>query len=163
MLDADALNLLAEQPPLRSLLQPGDICTPHPGEAARLLGVQTSTVQEARETALRALATLAPCLWILKGAGTLLVRGQGPVLVSPYDVPTLAVAGSGDVLAGCAGAFLARGLNAPQAAALAVGVHTRAGYVLRQRFPLRGCLASDIVAALPQALASLDALPEVIC
>lgn len=170
--DADALNTLAAAPDLLPLLRAGDICTPHPAEAARLLGTSTANVQAHRFAALRALCALAPCAFVLKGAGTLMgqASGQsggqgkeesgGPVCIAPWDIPTLAVAGSGDVLSGCAGALLGRGLPALEAAVLAVAVHARAGMLCAAACPQRGALASDIAAHVPQALATLDALPD---
>ena len=161
LLDADALNILAEHPRLLALLQANDILTPHPGEAARLLGMSSAQVQEDRVQALRRLTALAPCVWVLKGAGTLVARSGSPLGISPYDVPTLAVAGSGDVLAGCAAALLGQQREALPAALLAVATHIRAGYILYDTHPLRGNLASDIAHALPAALASLAQLPEI--
>lgn len=161
VLDADALNLLAEHPDMLSLLKATDILTPHPGEAGRLLQQPAAAVQRARQHALHRLMELAPACWILKGAGTLVGQRKAPVLLSPYDVPTLAVGGSGDVLAGCAVALLASTGNALHAALLAVAAHVRAGFILLEHFPRRGNLASDIAHTLPAALNTLHLLPEI--
>lgn len=160
VLDADALNILASRPGLLDLLRPEDICTPHPGEAARLLGTTSLRIQEDRMRSVRALAALAPCCWGLKGAGTLLLRQGGPVIIAPYDVPSLSVAGSGDVLTGCAAALLARNMDSLTVAALATAAHVQAGRLLLERFPRRGNLASDMADILPHAWASLNTLPD---
>jgi hydroxyethylthiazole kinase-like uncharacterized protein yjeF len=137
--DADGLNALVGQ--LVPSPHPRAI-TPHPGEAARLLGWSAAQVQADRVGALRALARVAPTL--LKGRNTL-ISGQ-PVLVNPTGGPALAVAGSGDVLAGVVGAFLARGLGPREALASAAWLHGLAG----QDRPV-GLLASE----LPQRIAEL--------
>lgn len=151
--------------PLAHLIRPADTLTPHPGEAAFLLGRTSAEVQADRFAALDALRLLAPGLWLLKGAGTLIARasagisdGQGnPVLIAPFAEPALAVGGSGDVLAGCLAALSAQlrhGPDAPDlAASLAVLLHAEAGRLLARRFPARGNTATDIADALPRARA----------
>ena len=155
VLDADALFALAQRPHLLKLLRPCDILTPHPGEAATLLGISTAEVQADRFAALEALAKLAPAVWVLKGAGTLISIPGEPSVISPWDVPQLAVAGSGDVLAGAIGAFLARGHASGLAAVLGVWLHILAGQKLSQTFPMRGNGPHDIADTLPSVLPAL--------
>ena len=155
VLDADALFALAQRPHLLKLLRPCDVLTPHPGEAATLLGISTSEVQADRFATLEALAKLAPAVWVLKGAGTLISIPDEPSVISPWDVPQLAVAGSGDVLAGAIGAFLARSHASGLAAVLGVWLHILAGQKLSQTFPMRGNGPHDIVDALPSVLPAL--------
>ena len=155
VLDADALFALARRPHLLKLLRPCDVLTPHPGEAATLLGITAAEVQADRFAALEKLAGLAPAVWVLKGAGTLIAVPHEPSVISPWDVPQLAVAGSGDVLAGAIGAFLARGHASGLAAALGVWLHVLAGRRLSQTFPMRGNGPHDIADALPAVLAEL--------
>ena len=154
VLDADALFALAGREDLLSLLRPCDVLTPHPGEAATLLGISAAAVQADRFAALRALAGLAPAVWVLKGEGTLIAAPGKPSVISPWRVPQLAVAGSGDVLAGIAGALLARGHAADLAATLGVWLHALAGMRLSREFPMRGNGPHDIADALPGVLAS---------
>ncbi len=160
VIDADALYALAQpdtsgQPSRLHLVRPDDILTPHPGEAATLLGCPTRDVTKDRFEALYALMGLASCVWLLKGSGTLIgQQAQNtacthPIGISPIHAPNLAVGGSGDVLAGCMGAFLSQGLSAFDAACAAVDRHTRAGLALAESFPSRGNLASDIAEMLP--------------
>ncbi len=152
VLDADALFALAKHPELLSLLRPCDVLTPHPGEAATLLGISARDVQTDRFAALRALADLAPAVWVLKGEGTLIAVPGEPSVISPWQVPQLAVAGSGDVLAGITGAMLARGHNAALAATLGVWLHALAGMHLSRDFPMRGNSPHDIANTLPAVL-----------
>ena len=152
VLDADALFALARNPESLSLLRPCDVLTPHPGEAATLLGVGTKDVQADRFAALRALAELAPAVWVLKGEGTLIAAPGEPSVISPWQVPQLAVAGSGDVLAGITGALLARGHRSSLAATLGVWIHAFAGMRLAEDFPMRGNGPHDIANILPRVL-----------
>ena len=155
VLDADALFALAKRPHLLEKLRPCDVLTPHPGEAATLLGISAAEVQADRFSALEKLAALAPAVWVLKGAGTLIAVPGEPSVISPWNVPQLAVAGSGDVLAGAIGTLLARGHASGLAATLGVWLHILAGLKLSETFPMRGNGPHDIADALPSALAVL--------
>jgi len=155
VLDADALSALACRPYLLEKLRPCDVLTPHPGEAATLLGIRTAEVQADRFAALDALSRLCPAVWVLKGAGTIIAVPEEPSILSPWDIPQLAVAGSGDVLAGAIGTFLAQGHSAGLAAALGVWLHALAGLRLSETFPMRGCGPHDIADTLPFVLADL--------
>lgn len=163
VLDADALYALAERPELLTgLAGPGgrDVLTPHPGEAARLLGLSTAEVQADRFGALARLTALAPALWVLKGPGTLIACPGEASIVVPYHVPQLAVGGSGDVLAGLIGSLLAAGHSAPDAACIGVHLHALAGLSLAGRYPWRGNGPLDIADALPGAWARLERLGD---
>lgn len=152
VLDADALFALAREPELLSQLRPCDVLTPHPGEAATLLGLSARDVQADRFAALAALAELAPAVWVLKGEGTLIAAPGRPSVISPWQVPQLAVAGSGDVLAGLTGALLARKHESSLAATLGVWLHALAGMRLSHEFPMRGNSPHDIANTLPSVL-----------
>jgi len=125
VLDADALNLLAgEALPLPAHC----VLTPHPGEAARLLGCSTAEIEADRPAAARALAQRFGAVVVLKGAGTLLAApGDTPLRLCPRGHPGMAVAGMGDVLAGVIAGLLAQGLTPAEAAATAVCWHAEAG------------------------------------
>ena len=165
VIDADALHALARNPhaptaasgSLAGLVRPADTLTPHPGEAAFLLGRANAEVQADRFGALADLRALAPAVWLLKGAGTLIAGGDGPVFIAPFAEPALAVGGSGDVLAGCLAALLGQIRHEPDAPRLAAGLavllHAGAGRLLGRRFPARGNTATDIADALPEARA----------
>lgn len=145
--DADALNLLAQavvQLPAAAVL------TPHPGEAARLLGIGIAEVQADRPTAARALARRYQTVCVLKGAGTLIAAPCGGLWLCERGHPAMASAGLGDVLAGFIGALLAQGLAPLPAATLAVYVHACAGERLAQQG--RGMAASDLCAVIRELL-----------
>jgi ADP-dependent NAD(P)H-hydrate dehydratase / NAD(P)H-hydrate epimerase len=143
VVDADALNLLAEHP--RDLADA--VLTPHPGEAARLLGTDTKSVQADRFTAARELAKRYASVVVLKGAGSLVASPDGRVAVCPWGNPGMATAGMGDVLTGVVAAMRAQGLPAWDAACFAVGAHARAGDRAAGDTP-RGLIASDLFAPL---------------
>jgi len=126
VLDADALNLLAHEPGLQERLvrrQPPTLLTPHPLEAARLLGRDTASVQSDRLAAAIALARRYRATVILKGSGSIVASPDGQCVINTTGSPALATAGSGDVLAGLCGALLARGLMMHDAARAAVWLH----------------------------------------
>ncbi len=164
VIDADALFALAEFSPSETdaLIRESDILTPHPGEAARLLNISPSEVQDNREGAALALAEKYPAHIVLKGAGSILVRRGGVLYFAPHDEPRLAVAGSGDVLAGCIAALLAAGADSFSAAACGIMLHIIAGQMLGREFPARGNLASEIADRLPKAKQLLEANLDVL-
>jgi hydroxyethylthiazole kinase-like uncharacterized protein yjeF len=129
VLDADALNVIADDTTLQALLKArqgrgySTILTPHPLEAARLAGTTVLAVQTDRIKAATALATLFGCVLILKGSGTIVSDGGAQTVINSSGNAMLATAGTGDVLAGMVGACLASGLNAFEAACSAVFAH----------------------------------------
>jgi len=144
VLDADGLNLLAKEP--RRFAAPA-VLTPHPGEAARLLGSSVGEVERDRFAAARELSRRYVAVVVLKGAGTLIADPDGRLDVCPWGNPGMASGGMGDLLAGIIAALLAQGAGARQAACLGVGLHARAGDVAAQAGE-RGLLASDLLAPL---------------
>ena len=141
--DADALNLLAENPgenPLR-------ILTPHPGEASRLLGMTTAAVQRDRLATARALGSTYGGVVVLKGAGTLIHCPPSDLIVCPYGNPGMGVAGMGDALTGIIAGLLAQGLFEQDAAAIGVLAHALAGDAAAEAGE-RGLLPSDLIQAL---------------
>ncbi len=129
LIDADALNMIAVSEPLQAAVQQREattILTPHPGEAARLLGTTTTDIQHNRLESCRALQQRFACSVILKGQHTLIDDGER-ISLCPFGSPRLARGGSGDVLAGVCGALLARRLPAREVMNLAVAWHAQAG------------------------------------
>ncbi|PTQ68723.1 NAD(P)H-hydrate dehydratase [Pseudomonas sp. GV071] len=145
--DADALNLLAAAP---CALPAGSVITPHPGEAARLLGISTAQVQADRPAAAQALAQKYAVVTVLKGAGSLVAAPDGQLNLCDHGHPAMAGAGLGDVLAGVIGALLAQGMPAFAAASLGVWLHARAGEQLGAQG--RGLAASDLITVIRQLL-----------
>ncbi|MDT8376709.1 MAG: NAD(P)H-hydrate dehydratase [Mariprofundaceae bacterium] len=130
VLDADALNMLADDPELASDLQLRDeitVITPHPGEAGKLLGIATGEIQKDRLTAALALVKRYKAWVVLKGSQTLVVSPERHVWLTSFGSSRLAVAGTGDVLAGITGGLLARGIAPDVALPAAVGLHALAG------------------------------------
>lgn len=149
--DADALNQLAQ-----GLVQlpAGSIITPHPGEAARLLGVTTAQVQADRAHAALALAKKFSTICVLKGAGSLIAAPDGRLALCAHGHPAMATAGLGDVLAGVLGALLAQHLAPYDAACLSVWLHARAGE--QQGVNGRGLAATDLIPAIRQLFEELS-------
>jgi hydroxyethylthiazole kinase-like uncharacterized protein yjeF len=144
VVDADALFQL--EPRRRAA---PTVLTPHSGELARLLGADSAWVDAHRLEAVRNAAERFACTVLLKGADTLVAApGQG-ILVVDGGPPSLATAGTGDVLTGIVAAFLAKGLEPSLAAA--AGATAQAAAAADRR----GLIASDVIAALPEALASV--------
>lgn len=152
VLDADALNLLAANP--RTL--PGNwVLTPHPGEAARLLGLSAREVQADRFAAISALLQRYSARCVLKGAGSLIAIEGQQIAICPQGNPGMAVAGMGDVLSGVIAALLAQApepMDQKAAIAGAVMAHAQAGDLVARRQGQRGLLPSDIIAVLPEVL-----------
>jgi hydroxyethylthiazole kinase-like uncharacterized protein yjeF len=130
VLDADALNAISTDPQLHTLLRARaqrrphtTLITPHPLEAARLLGADTSSVQANRLRAAQQLAEQTGCVVVLKGSGSVIAQPGRTPLINPTGNARLATAGTGDVLAGLAGACLAGGTDAFEAAAQATWRH----------------------------------------
>ncbi|WP_397457822.1 NAD(P)H-hydrate dehydratase [Pseudomonas asplenii] len=145
--DADALNLLAQG---GTHLPVDSVMTPHPAEAARLLGVSTAQVQADRVSVVRALAAKYQTICVLKGAGSLIAAPDGRVSVCNHGHPAMATAGLGDVLAGLIGALRAQGMAGFEAACLAVWLHARAGELQGEKG--RGLAASDLIPVIRQLL-----------
>ena len=151
VLDADALNLIATHPRLASLLRTraaAAILTPHATEAARLLGINTAAIQHDRMAAATKLAERFNCGAVLKGAGSICALPDGRRYLNTSGNPGLSSAGTGDVLSGIIGAFLAQGLSAENALLLAVHLHGAAADALLQAHggPI-GMTASEITDA----------------
>ena len=147
VLDADALNVIAH------VIQSNKnwtanfpkipahcIVTPHPGEAARLLGISSETVNGNRPAALAALHAKLECTICLKGHGTLVT----PEYINPTGNPGMATGGAGDVLTGVIGSFLAQGMELGAAACAGVYIHGFAGDLAAQKYGERGLTAGDI-------------------
>jgi len=150
VLDADALNAIAQDPSLQQLVrQRGDrfrtVLTPHPLEAARLLGTDTAQVQSDRLAAAQTLAEQFQCTVVLKGSGTITAAPHAIPIVNPTGNGRLATGGTGDVLAGMMGARLASGATAFDAASMAVWQHGHiADHWPAHRSLTAGALASAV-------------------
>ncbi|MEC9339987.1 MAG: NAD(P)H-hydrate dehydratase [Pseudomonadota bacterium] len=152
VVDADGLNLLAKAPCRR----PDWVLTPHPGEAARLLGETVAQIEADRFAAAERIATRYGGVVVLKGPGTLVTSAQeSQTVVCPYGNAGLASGGSGDVLTGVVAGLVAQGVPLFQAALLGACAHGRAAEMATRRGE-RGTLASDLFAPLRSILNGLD-------
>lgn len=150
VLDADALNLLAAEASLQAALalrpEPS-LLTPHPAEAARLLGMKVAAIQADRIEAAREMAKRFNSLVALKGCGTLIAAPDGRWWINTTGNPGMAAAGMGDVLTGLAVALLAQGWEAEQALLAAVHLHGAAGdAAVAQGIGPIGLTASELTA-----------------
>lgn len=153
VLDADALSLLSEVGGGLAGLRASAgarVLTPHPGEAARLLGVDTAAVQAGRYAAVTELAAQSGQVVVLKGEGTLVAEAGRGLRVCPHGTPAMGTGGTGDVLAGLIGALLGAGLPPFDAACAGVLLHALAGE--RAARGDRGLLASELAHAIPLVL-----------
>ncbi len=159
VLDADALNHLAGEVERVAAARAPVVLTPHPGEAARLLGLAGGgDIERDRVAAVRELADRSRAVVVLKGAGTLVCDGEaadGFVTINPTGTPALATAGSGDVLTGVVAGLMAQGVPAAEAARLGVYLHGLAGQYVSEQLGEAGAIASDLIDALPHARARL--------
>lgn len=142
VLDADALNLLVET---GGLLRPDDVITPHPGEAARMLGITTVDVQRDRFAAAQALVERFGAQVVLKGAGSIVAGPDAVPAVICAGNPGMAVGGMGDLLTGCIAALLAQRFPAHDAAIAGALLHAAAGDAAARDEGERGLLPSDLL------------------
>ena len=157
VIDADALNALAQSERWREHLPPNVILTPHPGEMARLCGCSTREVQANRIGLAREKAADWNVVVVLKGAYTVVAAPNHHVVVLPFANPALATAGSGDVLAGAIVGALVQGLAPFEAAVVGGYLHGLAGELARQELGEAGVVAGDLLIRLPLAIRQLRA------
>jgi hydroxyethylthiazole kinase-like uncharacterized protein yjeF len=156
VVDADALTWLAEQEkwwervPDRQL-----VLTPHPGEMSRLVDVNVDEIAANPTLIARQAATRWGQTVVLKGGRTVVASADGAVVAADAP-PALATAGSGDVLCGSIGGFLAQGLSGPDAAALAVFVGCRAVGRVSEKYGTLGVVAGDLPMAIAAELRALE-------
>ena len=175
VLDADGLNAFAASEPIVDEDDPGGdagtpagiaaisrlasrsgstVLTPHAGELGRLLGITSAAVDARRLRCVRRAAGAADAIVVLKGDDTLIAEPSGRVAISPGDAPALATAGSGDVLSGIIGAYLAKGMDPFEAACAAVYVHVVAARLVAAELGPEGVIAGDVISALPRVLSA---------
>lgn len=156
VVDADALTLIAANPSIHAVLQAkmtGNshprsslIFTPHPGEAARLLGISTEDIQSDRIEAAKSIAAKFNAVTVLKGAGTVIASPNGRYWINTSGNPGMASGGMGDALSGMIASFLAQGMNAIGAAKLGVYLHSAAAdECLAHGMAPHGLTASEVI------------------
>lgn len=159
LLDADALNLIAADPALREQVRARaapTVLTPHPGEAARLLGTTSQAVQRDRPGSVLRLSESLHAVAVLKGAGTLVRAPDGEIWCNTSGNPGMAAPGMGDLLAGIIAALSAHGMTAEAAAVVGVWLHgAAADLALEEGLGPQGLTASEL---LPRARRLLNSL-----
>ncbi len=158
IIDASALNAFASR---ANELNPRGlprVITPHPGELARIMGSDTTSINADRITAARDAARTCNCVVVLKGHQTLVAEPDGHVWVNPTGNPGMATGGMGDVLSGVVAALLARGTDPLDAACTAVYLHGLAGDLLKEEIGDIGLAATEVADRIPRAIQRARAL-----
>ena len=151
VLDADALNCIADDPEALKNAKAPIIITPHPMEMARLCGVTAAEVNDNREMTARTFAARYGVITVLKGAGTVIASPDGKARINMTGNSGMATGGSGDVLAGICASLIAQGKVPFDCACAAVYLHGLAGDFAAKRLGKIPMLPSDIIDELPNA------------
>ena len=155
VIDADGLNALAQDRNILSLLDRETVLTPHPGEMARLTGASVSTLEKDRIHTAQQFASEHSLTLVFKGAPTVSADANGDAWINSTGNPGMATGGMGDVLTGVIAGLMAQGIASETAAALGVYLHGLAGDIAAEALGRHGLIASDVLKAVPQAIASL--------
>ncbi len=158
VLDADALNFLAQDTELWACLPPDTIITPHPGELARMTSRSAREINADRWHVAHQCADAWQVVLVLKGAHTLVAAPDGRVSVIPFKTDALSTAGTGDVLAGLIAGLRAQGLGAFDSACLGAYAHALAGEIAAENAgSSRSVIAGDVLSAIGRSFAALEA------
>lgn len=160
LLDADALNLISSHLDWLKQRSLPPVLTPHPGEMSRLTGLSVDEINNNRLMVTARAAREWNAVVLLKGPGTIVGAPNGEIMVNTNGNPGMATAGSGDVLAGIIGAFLAQGLAPFQAAVLGCWLHGAAGDEAAKQAGEISLMASDIIACIPEVIGQLYELKK---
>lgn len=152
VLDADALNAVAGDTGIFKRFKNKVVITPHPGEMARLTGLETGYVQENRLEVAKKYAGLWGVTVVLKGAGTIIADPEGNAYINPTGNAGMATAGSGDALTGIIASLIGQGAGAADAAVAGVYLHGLAGDLAADQKGQHGLTAMDIVEHIPYAI-----------
>ncbi|MCF7809354.1 NAD(P)H-hydrate dehydratase [bacterium] len=156
VIDADGLNLLADNPELFSKLPKNTVLTPHPGEFSRLTGLSTTKIEAGRIEIVRKMAKKWNVALILKGAPSVTAIPSGDVIINTTGNAGMATGGSGDVLTGIIASLIAQGLDVKAAAWMGNYIHGAAGDLAAEELGQQGMVASDIIKFLPKTLKTLS-------
>ena len=157
VIDADGINIIAEDPDILLKRRADMVLTPHPGEMARLVNTTPAAIQSNRIGHARQFAEKYKVCLVLKGARTVIARPDGHVYINSTGNSGMASAGMGDVLTGMIAGFMAQGYAPDEAARLAVYLHGDAADAMtREKGPI-GYIAGDVMAAVPAAMGRIMA------
>ncbi|MDP2682590.1 MAG: NAD(P)H-hydrate dehydratase, partial [Deltaproteobacteria bacterium] len=154
VIDADAVNCLAGDVRILKKAKAPVVITPHPGEMARLVGMTVKDVQEDRIGIASRFAKENNVIVALKGARTVIAEPSGRIFINPTGNPGMATAGTGDILSGMIGGFIAQGYSHIDAARIGVYLHGLAGDEAAKEKGQVGMMAGDILNILPQVINS---------
>jgi NAD(P)H-hydrate epimerase len=157
VIDADGLNILAERPEILKILKGPVVLTPHPGEFARLLGIDTKQVVSEKLELVPRFAQEYGIYLVLKGYRTLTAAPDGRTFINPTGNPGLATGGSGDVLSGMLVSMIMQGDDLLEAVLAAVYTHGLSGDLAAERYGEKPLVAGNIITYLPSAIRALRA------
>lgn len=160
VIDADGLNNLAKAPETLKQHKGPLVISPHPGEFSRLTGIKMDKIVDDRIKLASSFASEYNLTLILKGAPSIIAEPSGAVHINSSGNEGMATAGSGDVLTGLIGGFLAQGLSSEHAAILATYVHGLTGDIAEELYGSRGMIAGDILDNVPEAMLELEEFRE---
>ena len=155
VVDADALNAIAQDLEILKLLDSRSVLTPHPGEMSRLLGVPVSEIEADRVNISQKFARDHRLVLVLKGVPSIIARYDGQVWINSTGNAGMATAGIGDVLTGVIAGLIAQGIDSFEAAVLGVYVHGFAGDLVSESVGQHGMVAGDLLEYLPIAMEQL--------
>jgi len=155
LIDADALNAVAQKKESLPREAGNFILTPHPKELSRLIGLTTGEIQANRLAAAQKAAAQFGCTIVLKGSRSIIAAPDERAFINPTGNSGMATAGSGDVLSGIIGALLAQGVEPLEAAVAGTYIHGAAGDLAAQQVGETGIVAGDITAFVPVILSKL--------
>jgi ADP-dependent NAD(P)H-hydrate dehydratase / NAD(P)H-hydrate epimerase len=151
VIDADGLNVISGKMEVVKKRKAATVITPHPGEAGRILGEDTSSIQQNRVDAAKRLFEISGAVVCLKGHKTIVVGPQGDLFVNDTGNSGMGTAGTGDILTGMIASFIGQGLDPYGAAVSGVYLHGLAGDIASQKKGVFSMIASDILDSLHEA------------
>lgn len=153
--DADAVRTISLlNTTIRSFLRPTDILTPHIGELSQMLNTSVENIKN-NKLDIAHLCKQSDAVTVIKDAGTIITQKNEPITISPFVVPNLAIAGSGDILSGMIAGECLKKKTPFLATCSAVYYHAKIGESLKERFPLRGNTPDDIIQTIPLLLKNI--------
>ena len=152
VIDADGINALSKSTEILSSLSPQSVLTPHPGEMARLIGTTVEALERDRIGIAQRFAETYNVTLVLKGAPTVVARGNGEVWINSTGNAGMATGGMGDVLTGLIAGLMAQKIPAFEAAVLGVYLHGLAGDIVAESIGMHGLMAGDVLNNVPEAI-----------
>jgi len=156
VVDADAINIIAENRDFLKSLKVPVILTPHPGEMARLVGKTSKEIQSKRIEYTENFAVHHKCYVVLKGARTIIATPYGGVFINPTGNPGMSSGGMGDVLTGVISGLISQQYNPLEACLLGVFIHGLSGDIVAREMGVSGITATDVANSIPKALKQVE-------